>query len=239
MPETYYLDKLYPFQDIILKRLEQLNLDFYLTGGTALGRCYLNHRYSDDLDFFVNRHKNFKKQCTTAIDALKKKWMCDVASTSDTFIRIFVEADEIALKIDFVNDVPSHFGNIQQSSVFHRIDSWRNILSNKICALSRLEVKDIVDIAFTAKKYSFDWETILAEAKEKDLWVDPLEICRIIDQFPTDLLKTIKWIGNVNIDTIEKQITVIRDDIFAGAVNSLAEDENIKKDASRGAAEID
>ena len=51
--------------------------------------------------------------------------------------RIFVEADEIALKIDFVNDVPSRFGNIEQSSVFHRIDSWRNILSNKICALSR------------------------------------------------------------------------------------------------------
>jgi len=61
MPETFYLDKLYPFQDKILKLVEQLDLEFYLTGGTALGRCYLNHRYSDDLDFFVNRHKGFKK----------------------------------------------------------------------------------------------------------------------------------------------------------------------------------
>ena len=223
MPETYYFDKLYPFQDKILKCVEQLDLDFYLTGGTALGRCYLNHRYSDDLDFFVNRHKDFKKQCNTAIDALKKKWICDVASTSNTFIRIFVEADEFALKIDFVNDVPFHFGNIQQSSLFHRIDNWRNILSNKICALSRLEVKDIADILFIAKKYSFEWEAIIAEAKEKDLWVDPLEICRIIDQFPTDGLKTIKWIGNVNIEAIEEQITVIRDDIFTGAANSLVQ----------------
>jgi hypothetical protein len=152
MPETFYLDKLYPFQDKILKLVEQLDLEFYLTGGTALGRCYLNHRYSDDLDFFVNRHKDFKKQCKTVIDALKKKWICDVASTSNTFVRIFVEADEMALKIDFVNDVPSHFGNIQQSSVFHRTDSWRNILSNKICALSRLEVKDMADIVFISKK---------------------------------------------------------------------------------------
>jgi len=221
MPETYYLDKLYPFQDKILKLVEQLDLDFYLTGGTALGRCYLNHRYSDDLDFFVNGHKHFKKMCTTATDTLKKKWTCDVAATSDTFMRIFVEADEMAMKIDFVNDVPSHFGNIEHSAVFHRIDSWRNILSNKLCALSRLEAKDIADIVFIAQKYSFDWERLIAEAKEKDLWVDPIEICRTIDQFPTDLLNTIKWIGNVNIEAIEKQIVVIRDDIFTGAANSL------------------
>ena len=45
MPETCYLDKLYPFQDKILNLIEQLGLDFYLTGGTALGRCYLSHRY--------------------------------------------------------------------------------------------------------------------------------------------------------------------------------------------------
>ena len=74
MPERYYLDTLYPFQDKILDVIGRLKLDFYLTGGTALGRCYLNHRYSDDLDFFVNNHKEFKKQCSTAINALKSRW---------------------------------------------------------------------------------------------------------------------------------------------------------------------
>ena len=62
MQETYYIDKLYPFQDEILKIIEDLNLDFYLTGGTALGRCYLNHRYSDDLDFFVNDFSLFSSK---------------------------------------------------------------------------------------------------------------------------------------------------------------------------------
>lgn len=222
MPETYYKDLLYPFQDKILRIIESLGLGFYLTGGTALGRCYLNHRYSDDLDLFVNSHEDFKNQCNTAINALKKHWKCDVATSADTFMRIFVEAEKIALKVDFVNDLPSHFGDIQQSSIFHRIDSWRNILSNKICALGRLEVKDIADIVFIANHYRFEWETIIAEAKEKDLWVDPIEICRIIDQFPTDLLKTIKWIRTVNIQKLKKQINVIHDDIFTGSVNSLA-----------------
>jgi len=221
MPEKYYIDTLYPLQDKILDIIEQLSLDFYLTGGTALSRCYLQHRYSDDLDFFVNGHMEFKKQCSIAIDALKRHWVCDVTATSDTFVRIFVQSGRLALKIDFVNDVPFHFGDIQPSPIFHRVDSWRNILSNKVCALSRVEVKDIVDIVFIAKRYAFEWETIVSDAKEKDLWVEPIEICRIINQFPAHLLKTIKWIADVNIDKLKEQINVIHNDIFMGTANSL------------------
>jgi hypothetical protein len=136
-------------------------------------------------------------------------------------MRIFVEAEKISLKIDFVNDVPSRFGDLTKSPIFHRIDSWRNILSNKICALSRLEAKDVVDIVFIARTYRFDWETIVAEAKEKDLWVDPIEICRILHQFPTALLKTIKWIKKVEIEELKRQIDAMHDDIFNGATNSL------------------
>ncbi|MCF8114696.1 MAG: nucleotidyl transferase AbiEii/AbiGii toxin family protein [Desulfotignum sp.] len=49
MPDNYYSDKLYPFQDAVLGEMQSLKTGFYLTGGTALGRCYRNHRYSDDL----------------------------------------------------------------------------------------------------------------------------------------------------------------------------------------------
>lgn len=222
MPEKYYLSTLYPIQDKVLKTIEQLRLDFYLTGGTALGRCYLNHRYSDDLDFFVNDHKDFKEQCNVAVKAIKKHWPCDVVASTDTFIRIFVQAEKISLKIDFVNDIPYHYGDLQESKIFHRIDSWRNILSNKLCALSRREAKDIADIIFISKNYRFEWETVLSEAKEKDLWVDPIEICRTMNQFPVDQLKTVKWIKRVNIDDLKKHIVTIHNDIFTGSENSLA-----------------
>jgi len=33
---------------------------FYLTGGTALSEFYLNHRYSEDLDFFSEREFEIK-----------------------------------------------------------------------------------------------------------------------------------------------------------------------------------
>ena len=60
MQEEYYLNKLYPLQDRVLRIIETQNQGFYLTGGTALSRFYLNHRYSDDLDFFVNNIDDFK-----------------------------------------------------------------------------------------------------------------------------------------------------------------------------------
>lgn len=193
-----------------------------------MGRCYLQHRFSDDLDFFVNNHNQFKNQCNEAIDGLRKHWACEVAATSDSFVRLFIHREDVSLKVDFVNDVPTHFGEIQQASIFHRIDSWRNILSNKLCALSRLEAKDIVDIVFMTKKYPFEWATILSEAKEKDLWIDPIEVCRLIKQFPTHLLNTIKWIENVDIEKLKKQIDIVHDDIFMGASNSLVEGKHLQ-----------
>lgn len=58
---SYYNDTLYPLQDKVLKLIDDLDTPFYLTDGTALSRCYLNHRYSDDLDLFVNDKPHFFK----------------------------------------------------------------------------------------------------------------------------------------------------------------------------------
>jgi predicted nucleotidyltransferase component of viral defense system len=40
------------------KNEQALNKYFYLTGGTALAAFYLNHRKSEDLDFFKRRDHN-------------------------------------------------------------------------------------------------------------------------------------------------------------------------------------
>ena len=57
--------KLYQLQDRFLNWCTALNLPFYLTGGTALGRFYLGHRYSDDLDFFVNSVQEYSSYIKT------------------------------------------------------------------------------------------------------------------------------------------------------------------------------
>ena len=223
MPEKFYQDKVYPFQDQILSLVQSASVDFYLTGGTALSRYYLNHRYSDDLDFFVNQHSKFKNQCQKVIDRIRHSNLdFETGTTSDSFIRIFIKKEETQVKVDFVNDVPFHYGGIEKFATFHRVDNWRNILSNKICALTRLEPKDIVDMLFIAKHYSFSWEEVLTEAAEKDLWVEPLEVSKVIKDFNPNFFKTIKWVEPIAKSKLVKNLNTLHKDIFYGNINSLA-----------------
>ncbi|PIP08263.1 MAG: hypothetical protein CO012_06430 [Syntrophobacterales bacterium CG_4_8_14_3_um_filter_49_14] len=98
-------------------------------------------------------------------------------------------------------------------------------VTNKLCALSRLEPKDIADILFIAKRYPFNWEDIFKEAREKDLWVEPLEICKIIKNFPVELFRSIKWNTAVNTDVMKDNLAKMHDDIFYGDMNSLSKEE--------------
>ncbi len=41
----FYFDVLYPFQDRVIKVINQADTGFYLTGGTAAPRGYLEHRF--------------------------------------------------------------------------------------------------------------------------------------------------------------------------------------------------
>ena len=48
-----------------------MNLPFYLTGGTALSRYYFNHRFSADLDLFVNNDRQFDVYVDRVFDVLE------------------------------------------------------------------------------------------------------------------------------------------------------------------------
>ena len=69
-PSQYYEEKLYPLQDGVMNILQQSGTDFFLTGGTALSRAYYNHRYSDDLDFFLNNSDTYGDQLDNVLDLL-------------------------------------------------------------------------------------------------------------------------------------------------------------------------
>lgn len=134
MQEEFYLNNLYPLQDKVFTIIDKLKTGFYLTGGTALSRFYLKHRYSDDLDFFVNNSRDYKAEVEKIYKALKNK--------------------------------------------------------------------------FNA-------------AKEKDLWVNPLDISSILDSFPIKLLTNINWINPIDLENLEKVLKKIRKDIVLGVNNSI------------------
>jgi hypothetical protein len=76
-----HYSKIYNLQDQFLAWFAEQSTPFYLTGGTALGRFYLNHRYSEDLDFFVNHHSDFRKVVTQLIGIVTEEWNTDPGQT--------------------------------------------------------------------------------------------------------------------------------------------------------------
>jgi predicted nucleotidyltransferase component of viral defense system len=219
MSEKYYNNELYPLQDEVLDLVGKLNTGFYLSGGTALSRVYLNHRYSDDLDFFQNDSATFKKDAETMIKELKKRnaWKLEAALTDESFVRLFIHKNETVLKIEMINDVAFHEGEIISDKIFDKIDSWENILSNKISALSRNEPKDMADILFLCEKYSFNWMDVIESAKKKDMWVNEMDISTIFSKYSVESMKDLKWIKQPDYEKFsEKFRTISKSILLAG-----------------------
>ena len=63
--EEYFTKKLHPLQDGILDIVKRSGTPFYLTGGTALSRGRYGHRYSEDLDLFVDNDSSYSVHVDT------------------------------------------------------------------------------------------------------------------------------------------------------------------------------
>lgn len=90
MGETgWFEDVLYPLQDAVLRRIAAVDTGYYLSGGTAAARAYLNHRYSDDLDLFVNDDPAFGLWADRLVEAMltHDEWVVDVDLREARFVR--------------------------------------------------------------------------------------------------------------------------------------------------------
>jgi predicted nucleotidyltransferase component of viral defense system len=151
--------KLYQLQDKFLTWWAASDFPFYLTGGTALGRFYLHHRLSEDLDFFVNADDNYLIPIGAIKNKISAAFQVNIDQTlfSDNFTRLFIAENDTTLKIGFVNDA-KHYAGVQSAYQYGRIDTPTNILANKLTALiGRDKPKDIFDIIEISLNYSFNW----------------------------------------------------------------------------------
>ncbi|MCZ8344747.1 MAG: nucleotidyl transferase AbiEii/AbiGii toxin family protein [Leptospira sp.] len=214
-------------QDGVLKLIKKLKTPFYLTGGTAISRIYFNHRYSDDLDFFVNSDSRFDEYCLDIYNVLKGAgfyWDEKDAFVGVNYKRLVVQSKEYPyteLKLDFVNDIEVHYGDLVSDNLFDKIDSIQNILSNKISALFRYAEKDIVDLLFIAKSFKFHWDEVVSEARNKDLGIENYLVSDILRTFPKPKLENIKWVGPQNLDNMMSDIQTMARDCIEVKPNSL------------------
>jgi len=176
-------DQLYALQDWALARLRNVEHQFYLSGGTALSRGYYDHRYSEDLGFFVNDVAEFepwRDRCLNALrnDAEKEQWQLEIVVREERFGRAFLHGP-LPLKLEFINDVPFRVGKPLNHPALGRLDTKENILANKISALiDRDEPKDLADVFWPACRDDLDLLAAIDNAQGKAACIFPPLVAR-------------------------------------------------------------
>jgi len=216
--------KLYKFQDEVFAELRNELSGFYLTGGTALGRFYLNHRYSDDLDFFVNADPHYQEKVNLIYRKLKTVFKLDESLTllTEAYTRMYISSPQV-LKIDIVNDLPEHWGNCNPAFGI-MIDNPANILSNKLgTILSRNEPKDIYDIVSISEAYSFNWKNVYLQTLKKQV-TNETDIGMRIAAFPVQWLDNQTWLKtDFEQNGFSEKLRIISNEILFARDNSLGE----------------
>ena len=222
LPSQYYEENLYPLQDGVLSILHQSDTDFFLTGGTALSRAYYNHRYSDDLDFFLNKSQTYDEQLEKVLYLLKENgfiWNTENDYTrAENFTTIKVRKDtDVQLKLDFVNDLVPLYGEIIKTTLFYRTDSIKNMLSNKLSAIFRYAAKDIVDIREIAlQEKNINWASIINDARQKEAGLELIYISEILTGIPQSEFDTIAWTKKPTWEEFQSDIEKIVHDMMHG-----------------------
>lgn len=194
---AYYFDRLYPLQDQVLALLRQTETGFYLSGGTAASRGYLHHRFSEDLDLFVNDDRRFGLWVDRFVAALSARpsWAVEVMLREERFVRVALDASGLLLKLELIDDVPAHVGTVVDDPILFRLDSAENILANKITALvDREEPKDLADIWGFCCKLALSLEDALSGAQGKAAGLFAPDVARVLLQASVDDWRLVRWI---------------------------------------------
>ena len=191
--------QLYTLQDGALACLRTVEHGFYLTGGTALARGYYQHRYSEDLDFFVNDRPEFELWRDRCLEALRHSLPAgqslEILLREARFGRAVVHGP-VDLKLEFINDVPCRAGAPWLHPQLGRLDTKENILANKISALvDRGAPKDAADIFWLCCRDKLDLLQALEQADGKAAGLFPPLVSKCLAEAAARGLPPIWWVS--------------------------------------------
>jgi len=163
----------------------KLNSSFYLTGGTALTKYYLQHRYSEDLDFFCE--SDFTPQdITPYIYKAKSKLgfvSFDFQQSFNRNIYQLLFSNNDFLKVEFTYYPFTQIETVKLDGNI-KVDSLLDITVNKVFTISQNpRGRDYFDLYVILNQTNWDITKLLAQARIKFDWhIDKL-------QFGSQLLK--------------------------------------------------
>jgi hypothetical protein len=137
----------------LLREFFSMNKSFFLTGGSALGMFYLDHRKSYDLDLFSITDIDWHLLSNELQFICKKiSAECTLITSASTFRRYSIVRNGDKEIVDFVREMTPQV--CPQKKAFGEVivDVPMEIAVNKWCALyGRSEIKDIIDLFFLQK----------------------------------------------------------------------------------------
>ncbi|MBU1326684.1 nucleotidyl transferase AbiEii/AbiGii toxin family protein [Patescibacteria group bacterium] len=140
---------------------------FYFTGGTALSHYYLQHRLSEDLDFFSEKEFN-PETIFSIVTNLANKLSAKVTPRfidNRMYICTYQFPDKTELKVDFCH-YPYPLLKKGNYDGKLKIDSLLDIAVNKITTIGqRTTTKDFVDLYYLWQKFGI-WDLIYGAEKK-------------------------------------------------------------------------
>src|ERR1700690_768144 len=166
-------------QKILLsaKRDHTITDQFYLTGGTALAHYYLNHRFSEDFDFFSRDEINEISLQTWAQKTARVTGATnlELQTLRGQLVFYFHFTSEV-VKIDFAYFPFEHIGTFTVDELL-KVSSIEDIGVNKLQALmSRKRGRDFVDLYTIIHKKDIRLSDLIKDYRIKfDMYVSPEE----------------------------------------------------------------
>ena len=162
---------------------------YFLTGGAALVGFYFGHRETNDLDLFT-LDDSVESGFAILNDVARQLGSnVEPIQTSPDFRRVLVTRGDEAIIVDLVREYVFQITPEKDEINGIRIDSPKEILANKLCALlSRSEIRDLVDV-MVLEKAGFDLEVAIEAAAKKDTGLSPAQLAWVLHQieFGADL----------------------------------------------------
>lgn len=157
-------------QELLISHLpDEIQMNFYLTGGTALSAFYLGHRISEDMYFFTEAEEKMVpiEFLTRIIKSLPSLSNLHFERLFDRRIFVATFKDSQILKVEFTS---YPFRSLEDRLRIGklRVDSLLNIITGKLFAMAdRFDPKDFVDLYFVLKSKDLILEDLLERTEER------------------------------------------------------------------------
>lgn len=145
-----------PLMDEVLKLIRPFGKELFLTGGTALTKCYNSARLSYEIELSTKQSNLQLLGKNLAIRMQEQGFQFKINQMYNHFIRFFINEFNLTVKMD-INSSYNHFGDLNFTNDGYYVNNLNDIGAEKLSSFQEnSEIKDIIDLFQITKKIALN-----------------------------------------------------------------------------------